>query len=692
MIDTSKSPHVRLRGIPMQDTELTEGFWADRFELCAAKMIPTMKKAMLGKGSAKLNRIKFMAGLADENPGGTPWGDGDCYKWIETMAHVYNVNKDPAIDKQMDEWIAIIAKAQEPDGYISTNIGHDKARRFKKVNDHEMYNMGHLLTAACIHYRATAKENFLEVAKKNADFLYRQWKSYPQKMVNFPWNPSVYMGLVEMYRTTGNLNHLELAKIMIDNRGANPKPGGHHSLGGTDQTQDFVPIREETLAVGHSVTGNYLYCGVADLYAETGEKALLDALERIWSDICLKKTDIICAVAMGNDHSPRPKGGSLHEAFASKPYQQPNEYNETCANIGTGMLNYRMLLVTGDAKYADWTERMMYNTLNSGVDLKGEKWFYCNPLSWDGTPGDMKLASDSDKEAVTTGHHTGLRWRTNNCYCCPPSVARTTAKLHNWFYNVSDDGALWVNFYGGSKLSTTLADGSNIALTQTTDYPWNGKIEIKIDAAESKTVGIHLRIPGWTENPVVTVNGKRQTAGIESGSYLQIQRNWSEGDTVALDLPMPVRLMQANPRIEKLRNKVAVMRGPLVYCLELPKQQDGEEIWSNGLFLPENIELKPEHRNDLLGGVTVLKGNALTFGGCEKFIKDNPGARKPSSVADGPLYKPLKPRHLNIPNEGTVEISLIPYYAWANRGLAYMDVWMPLAAEENLARQRKERN
>jgi DUF1680 family protein len=280
-----------------------------------------------------------------------------------------------------------------------------------------------------------------------------------------------------------------------------------------------------------------------------------------------------------------------------------------------------------------------------------------------------------------------LRWRTNNCYCCPPSVARTTAKLHNWFYNVSDDGALWVNFYGGSKLSTPLADGSNIALTQTTDYPWNGKIEIKIDAAGSKPAAVHFRIPGWVENPVVTVNGKKQTGRIEPGSYLKIRRNWSAGDTVVLNFPMPVRLMEASPKVEKLRNKVAVMRGPLVYCLELPKQEGGEETWSNGVFLPENIELKPEHRSDFLGGVTVLKGTALTFDGCGKFIKYNPGARKPSFVADGPLYQPLKPRHVKIPNEGTVEISLIPYYAWANRGLAYMDVWVPLAAEENVQKK-----
>lgn len=680
VIDNSKSHHVKLRSIPMQDTKLTTGFWADRFELCAGKMLPAMENSMLGDGAAQLNRIKYMAGLTDKHPGGTPWGDGDCYKWIETMAHVYNLNKDPELDKKMDEWIQIIGKAQEPDGYISTNIGHDNEKRFIKVNAHECYNMGHLLTAACIHYRVTGKESFLELAKKTADFLYRQWKSYPKKMINFPWNPSVYMGLIELYRTTRNANYLELTQIMINNRGANPKPGGDHSDGGTDQTQDFVPIREETQAVGHAVTGTYLYCGAADLYAETGEKELLNALERIWRDIFEKKADITCGVAMGIGVSPRPDGGALHEAFSSYPYKQPNQYNETCANIGAGMFNYRMLLLTGDAKYADWTERMIYNTLNSGVDLQGENWFYCNPLSWDGKPGKMEERNYGLPEMLVPSHHCGVRWRVNNCYCCPPSLARTTAQLHNWFYNISDDGALWINFYGGSKLSTTLADGSKIVLSQTTDYPWDGKIKITIHAAGSNPIPVLIRIPGWVENPNLEINGETFTGTIEPGMYVKINRKWKAGDVIELNLPMPVRLIEANPKVEDLHNKVAVMRGPIVFCLELPKQEGGEKVWNDGVFLTENIELKPEHRSDFLNGVTVLKGNMLTTKGRDKFIRDN--ADMPATAtdtADNRLYRPLTPRDLQPAKEGTVETSLIPYYAWANRGLAYMDVWIRLA-------------
>ena len=660
-VDTSMSPHVKLRSLPMTDIRWTTGFWADRFELCRTSMLPTLHGTLLDpKCSAQLNRIKFTAGLCENNPGGVNWADGDCYKWIETMAHVHSVKADPELDRLMDEWIAVIAKAQDEDGYISTNIGHARAKRLQMPYHHELYNMGHLLTAACIHHRATGKADFLHVATKLADYLYRQWKPNPPRLVHFPWNPSVYMGLIEMYRTTGKRDYLEVAQIMIDNRGT--APGGTHQNGGTDQTQDRVPFRKEHQAVGHAVTGMYMYCGAADLYAETGDREILAALERIWESVALRKMDITGSVAMGGGKSPR--GDPVHEAFGPD-YAQPNQYNETCANIGNGMFNYRMLSLTGDAKYADIMELVAYNCLNAAVDLNGENWFYCNPLKWEGVPG--------------KGHHTGLRWRTNNCYCCPPSVARTTAKLHNWAYSLSDDG-LWVHLYGGSALATTLADGSPVQLTQQTGYPWDGKVTLTVKEAGNRAFAIRLRIPGWAENAGLEINGKPFSGAVRPGAYAKISRSWKAGDVIELNLPMPVRLMAANPKVKKLRNKVAVMRGPLVYCLELPKQEGGEKTWNNGVFLPENIELTPEHRRDFLGGVTVLKGKALTFKGRDKFIKDNADVAipKPAIDADDRLYRPFTPRVLRHPDEGILEISLIPYYAWANRGLSMMEVWIPL--------------
>ena len=688
VIDNTQSPHTKLRSIPMQDTRLTDGFFAKRSDLAANKMIPTMEKKMLGEGTANLNRIKWAAGLVEGPQHGNAWGDGDNYKWIESMAHAYNISKSQQLDKKMDEWIDIIGKSQEPDGYISTNIRQQQGqKRFEKSSAHETYNMGHLLTAACVHYRATGKDNFLQIAKKTADFLCRQWKDEPAQMARIPWNPSDFMGMAEMYRTTRDKNYLELLKTLVDNRGSRPNPDRDHAYGGTDQTQDRVPLRQEHLAVGHAVTGNYLYCGAADLYAEIGDPKILAALERIWQDIHERKTDITLGVAMDRESkSLSPRGDEVHENFPNAPYLQPNLYSETCANIGAGMFNYRMFLLTGEAKYADWTERMIYNTLNSGVDLQGERFFYCNPVTWDGTEGEKIPQTDGrDPSRLVTGHQSGERWEDMNCYCCPPSVARTTLMIHNWFYNVSDDGALWVNFYGGSKLSTTLADGSSIALTQVTDYPWSGRIQFTLDkVAVHKPVSLHFRIPGWTENPTITVNGVRTDVPPVPGSYLEIYRYWNPGDQIVLDFPMPVRMMEANPKITKLQDKVALMRGPIVYCLELPKREGGEEVFKNGVYLPENIELTPEYREDFLGGVTVLKGKALSHAGLQALQRGNYHSSADDRAepwGDGELYRPLRVKPFNIPGQGTLEVEIIPYYAWANRGLAYMDVWIPLARQ-----------
>jgi len=311
---------------------------------------------------------------------------------------------------------------------------------------------------------------------------------------------------------------------------------------------------------------------------------------------------------------------------------------------------------------------VLYNSLLSAVNLDGKAFFYCNPLLWDGTPGH--------------NHQTGLRWTTEcNCYCCPPSVARTIAKLHNWAYSVSDEG-VWVNLYGSSKLDTELPDGSAIALTQRTDYPWNGRIEIRVDRAPRKPIGVMLRIPGWAEGATCRLNGRPLSTALTPGTYATVGRVWQPGDVVELDLPIPVRLIEAHPAVEGLRNKVAVMRGPIVYCLEAPLEQGGKRVWTDGVFLPENATFAARHDAELLGGVTVLETTAVTFRGRDRFIEDvSSRAESPTEPAnsEGTLYRPFQARELNPAEHDTVPITLIPYYAWANRGLSYMEVWIPLA-------------
>ncbi len=667
VVDTSKSEHVRLRSVGMGDVWWTSGFWADKHAVCRTAIVPAVQQALLDpKNSEQLVNLRIAAGLEQGEFCGTNWSDGDCYKWLEAMTLVYDVTKDPALDRLLDEWIGVIGKAQREDGFISMNAQlRDNVQPLDIPYTHQLYNMGHLLTAACVHHRVTDKDNFLGIAKKTADFLHSEFSPRPPRLVHFPWNPSAHMGLVELYRTTGDRRYLDVAKVMIDNRGSSPG-GGDHRNGGTDQTQDRVPLRDETQAVGHAVCAMYLYCGAADLYAESGEAALLTGLERIWRNVTTRQMYVTGAVGAGSGQSLR--GDPVHEAFLGDYVLPEHAYAETCSNIGNAMWNYRLLAATGEGRFADVMERVLYNSMLSAVNVDGKGFFYCNPLSWNGTPG--------------RGHHTGRRWTTEcNCYCCPPSVARTVAKLHNWAYSVSDEG-VWVNLYGGNKLKTSLPDGSRISLTQQTDYPWDGKIKITVDEAPTKPISVNLRIPGWAERATCTVNGQPLDHSLEPGTYTAVQRNWSTGDLLDLELPMPVRLIEANLKVKGLENKVAVMRGPVVYCLEAPLEQGGEKLWKDDVFLPENVKFSTRHDPELLCGVTVLEGTALTFRGRDRFVREVTSKAKPPSRrtdCEDTLYRTFQPRELEQAEEDTVPITLIPYYAWANRGLSYMEVWIPLA-------------
>ncbi len=670
IVDTSASTHARLRSVDLEDVRWTTGFWAERQKLCRTAIVPAVQRALLDpKNSEQLANFRVAAGLEQGAFRGTHWSDGDCYKWLEAVSLVYEVTKEPALDRLLDEWIAVIGKAQRPDGFISMNAQlREDVQPLDAPYTHQLYNMGHLLTAACVHHRVTGKDNFLRIARKTADFLHRQFGPRPPRLVHFPWNPSAHMGLVELYRTTRERRYLELTRIMIGNRGSSPG-GGDHRNGGTDQTQDRVPLGKETKAVGHAVCATYFYCGAADLYLETGEARLLASLQRIWQNVTERQIYITGAVGAGSGRSLR--GDPVHEAFLGDYVLPERAYAETCSNIGNAMWNYRMLSATGEARFADVMERVAYNSLLAAVSLDGKGFFYCNPLVWDATPG--------------KGHHTGRRWTTEcNCYCCPPSVARTIAKLHNWAYSVSDAG-LWVNLYGGNKLATILPDGSEISLTQRTNYPWDGQIKILIERAPDKPFDVMLRIPGWAEKAGCKLNGQPLDLQLEPGTYAAVRRVWSKGDVLELDLAMPVRLIEAHPAVTGLKNKVAVMRGPLVYCFEAPVEQGGEPLWNRGVFLPENVTLAARHDPKYLGGVTLLEGTALTFQGRDRFVR---GAAKRAEPADNrgdwgrALYRRFRPRALKPVRQeqkDTVPITLIPYYAWANRGLSYMEVWIPLA-------------
>jgi len=442
------------------------------------------------------------------------------------------------------------------------------------------------------------------------------------------------MGLVELYRTTRDPKHLELAGVFVDMRGS--------ARGGTDVNQTRIPLRKEIEAVGHAVTACYLYAGAADVYAETDEPALWEALERIWKNVATEKLYVTGAVGALNQGASSRRD-LVHEAFGFS-YDLPGRaaYNETCANIANAMWNWRMLSVTGEARYADLMELVLYNSMLSGIALDGKAFFYSNPLVSFG--GEVPVMRNQSLERWGDTTAPGA----SRSYCCPPSVARTLANLHGWAYSVSP-GAVWVNLYGGNTLAV-----EGVRLTQETDYPWEGNIRFRIEQAPEDELALQLRIPAWAQGASIRVNGRPGPAA-PAGQYAEVRRRWSRGDRLELDLPLAPRLLESNPLTEQTRNHVAVARGPLVYCLESPDLPPGVRFTE--VALPAGIRLSARFDRQLLGGVVVLEGEAR---------------RIPEAQWKGLLYRTLRPT----PPE-PVRIRLIPYYAWANRGLSQMTVWLP---------------
>lgn len=641
VIDTSASPHVKVRSFDLDAVRWTQGFWADRFERVRKVSIPAMWEVMQNQSnSANLVNLKIAAGLQQGKFRGNNWSDGDVYKLIETMAAVWLQTREPRLDKLMNETIAVIAKAQTAEGYIGTQTQITEKKRWGDLEYHELYNMGHLITAACIHYRATGKEDFLKIARKTAAYLYTIFQPRPPELAHFDFNPAQIMGLVELYRITGDPKHLELANLFTLMRGSRP--------GGKDENQARVPLRQETDAVGHAVSGPYLWAGATDVYAETGERELWSALVRLWEDVSYRKTYITGGTAAIN-FGASIRNEPVHEAFGFR-YQFPNAiaYNETCGNIAHAMWSWRMFGVGGDAAYADAVEQVLYNSFLSSWGLDGATYCYTNVLRRHGKE-DRLLKMDSYERWPAT-----FAPGAPNCYCCPPNVTRTIAELGGWAYGWSED-ALWVNFYGGNTLKTRLPGGTALDLTQQTEYPWQGLVKLTFNQPTGKELAIRLRIPRWAERASLKVNGQPATLSLKPGIYAEIRRSWAAGDTVELNLPMEPRLVEAHPKAEEARNQVAIVRGPVVYCLEshdLPASIKPLEVG-----IPLSIRLTARHDPTLLGGVTVIEGRGRVL---------------PMGDWTGQLYRRLVPD-----KPETVNFRLIPYYAWNNRGLSHMSVWLP---------------
>ena len=651
LVANSDSPFTKLKSVDLDDVKWTGGFWKEQLNVEQQNTLPYMWNLYHNDSiTHAYKNFEIAAGLMKGKFSGPSFHDGDFYKIFEAMAATYAVTKDKKIDAEMDKAIALFAKVQRKDGYIHTpvlieerwgTLGPDE---LKKQLGFEKYNMGHLMTAACVHYRATGKTNFLNIAKGVADFLYDFYKKASPELARNAICPSHYMGIIEMYRTVKDPRYLELATNLIAIRGT--------TNDGTDDNQDRNPFRQQTTAMGHAVRANYLYAGVADLYAETGEQKLLDNLKSIWEDVVYRKMYITGACGSLYD-GVSPDGTSynpadvqkIHQAYG-RPYQLPNAtaHTETCANIGNVLWNWRMLQITADAKYADIMEQALYNSVLSGISLEGTAFCYNNPLQ---VSKDLPFKQRWNKE------REGYITLSN---CCAPNVTRTIAEVSNYGYSFSKEG-IYINLYGSNILNTVTPNGEKIQLEQITNYPWDGKITIKILQAPKHDVALFLRIPGWSQGAQIAVNQIGLTNSIVSGTYAKVEKQWKKGDVIELTLPMNVELMQANPLVEETKNQVAVKRGPIVYCLE--SNQLPASVGINEVALVTKVptfEVKPMQ----LGNREVMSIQAdVVFDTSESF-------------KDGTLYKPLSAKKTK-----NLTVKLIPYFAWGNKGKGEMTVWLP---------------
>jgi len=655
LIDHSRSPQTVLRPLPFDAVQWTNGFWAERYRQLVDVTLDESWRLLAdpAKGHV-LDNFRAAAKPGSGKFVGTAWQDEWLYKWFEAAACVWSTTRDPALLARMDEAIALVAAAQEADGYLSTNITAKRVQRFQRPQDHELYNMGHLLTAAVVHHRLTGKKDLLQVAVRAADFACRTVGVTVKP--SFAHNPSILMGLVELYRLTGQRRYLDCAQLIVDRRGAEPRKQSlwamQPDIHGTDIIQDRVPVRDSKEVVGHNVFFTYLYTGAGDLLAETADAKLAGALDRLWADLTQRRMFIhggVSAISVGlSNNAPVVEG-------AGAPYQLPNAscYNETCGQIGVLMWGYRLLTLRPETAFADVMEREMYNGILASLGLDGKSWFY------------RAILRRYDENYQSAGW-TDMAQRgqpAHNQICCPSNLLRTIAQLSAYFYSQDDDG-LWVHQFGGTRVKCPLLGGGTLAFEQLTDYPWSGEVQFAFREAPERAVALRLRLPAWAGRATLALNGAPiQPAATERG-YAVVSRTWKTGDRLSVSFPCEPRLVTADPRVEEARNQVAVMRGPVLYCVESPDLPAGVDLPS--VFLPSDVQLSPvvglAGVNASLARSTVaLRGRALHR----------------SDPRGGDLYRPVSSETFK-----AIDLQLIPYFAWANRGQSAMSVWLPVVWKE----------
>ncbi len=636
---TNTSAQRQLTPVPFTQVTLDDPFWAPRQETNRAVSIPQMHRMLVETGRIGAFDLDFERAVPSHIT--LIFGDSDPAKWLEAACYSLITHPNPQLAQLVDEVTDKIISAQQPDGYLNTHFtAIQPEMRWKNLRDwHEMYCAGHLMEAAVAHYQATGNPKLLDALCRYADHIDREFGPNPGQRRGYGGHPEIELALVRLYHATGEKRYLELAKYLVEERGQpnpnyydveavargeDPRAFHFHTY---EYCQAHAPIREQGKVVGHAVRAMYLMSGVADLAAEYDDPTLLAACERLWDNLVHQRMYLTGGIG--------PSG--QNEGFTFD-YDLPDEtaYAETCASIALIMWNHRLLQFAGDGRYADIVEQTLYNGFISGVSLQGDSYFYVNPLA-------------------SAGAHHRTPWF--ECPCCPPNVGRILASLGNYLYSTSAAG-LWVHFYA-QNTATMAVDGQPVQVRLASNYPWDGAIKLTVTPETPQDFALNLRIPGWCDEWAVKVNGAAAAATPAGSGYVAITRTWRPGDVVELTLAMPVQTVYANPNVRQLQGRLALQRGPIVYCME------GVD---NGAGPLDRISLSPaqaanfsvEYRPELLGGVAVLRGVA--------------DAIDEAGWSDQLLYRRNQPS-----SQQQVAVTAIPYATWDNRDPGEMRVWFRTA-------------
>ena len=615
-VDSTHSPHAHLHTLPLDSVAIQPGFWASRQQMNRQKSLRHGYNQLIRSGN--FNNLRLAAGGGEGRYRTPVFMDSDVYKWLEAVGYDLAIHPDDDLRALAEEAIDLLEAAQMADGYLNSYWQVvEPARRWVDIdNGHELYCAGHLIQAAVAYHRGTGDTRLLDITRRFVDHIDSVFG--PGKRGVAPGHPEIEMALVELYRDTGEQRYLDLAGFFVDERGKDFI--GEFAHFEPSYYQDRVPVRETDVVEGHAVRQLYLTTGVADIYMETGEQALMDALLRQWRDFTAHKMHVTGGAGA------RHRGESFGEA-----YELPNDYCycETCAQIAGIMWNWRMLLITGERRYADLIERTLYNGFLSGISLDGNSYFYVNPL-------------------LSRGNIERPEWY--GCACCPPNVMRTLASVGHYVATTRGND-VQIHQYMNAEVD------AGLKVRMETNFPWDGNVTLTITAVDDQPHTLSLRIPAWCADPALTVNGERQTLNAPAG-YAILDQAWQPGDVVTLSLPMEPTLLAAHPRVDPTRGSVAILRGPLVYCLEEPDQPADVDLMD--VAIDTDAPLTATWQPDLLEGVVTIAAH---------------GAPVDVSAWDDALYRDWD---TVLETHGApVTLTAIPYYAWANREMGKMRVWIP---------------